>query len=228
MEALESILRVSTGVKSEKIADNEIVERVLKGEKIFFEILLRRYNQTLYRVIRSFLKHDEDVEDAMQDTYLKAYKKLPQFRGSAAFSTWLIRIGINEAILLIRSHTKEQKLYTSEDASSTDKIVQLPDARQMNPEKQAILCETRHMIEQVIDQLPEKYRVIYMLREIEGMKNNEIANCRGISNSNVKVRLHRAKVLMKEALYKLSLSTDIFEFGNSKCDRLVDYVMQRI
>lgn len=214
--------------KPGKIADNEIVERVLKGEKVLFEILLRRYNQTLYRVIRSYLKQDEDVEDAMQDTYLKAFEKLPQFRGTAAFSTWLIRIGINEALLRIRSLSKEQKLYIHEDISSADKIIQFPDTKRMNPEKQTIQHETRQFIEQAIDQLPEKYRVIYVLKEIEGIENQEIANCLGITNANVKVRLHRAKSLMKESLYKLSLGKDIFEFGNRKCDKLVDYVMQRI
>lgn len=220
-------LKISS-YQSGKIADNEIVERILNGEKTLFEILLRRYNQILYRVIRSFLKHDDDVEDAMQDTYLKAYEKLPQFRGTAAFSTWLIRIGINEALLRIRSLTKEQKLYAHEETAATDKIIQLPDTKRMNPEKQVIQYETRQFIEQAIDQLPEKYRVIYVLREIEGIENQEIANCLGITNNNVKVRLHRAKTMMKEALYKLSLSADIFEFGNSKCDRLVDHVMQRI
>lgn len=213
---------------SARLEDAVVVRRVLAGEKELFEILLRRYNQTLYRVIRGYLRDEADVEDAMQDTYLKAFDKLQQFQGKAAFSTWLIRIGINEALLRLRKLKRVRSLVSQESDVDVGAIVQLPDTRQMNPEKQAIQVETRQLLEQAIDHLPEKLRVIYILKEVEGLKNDEIARCMEISEPNVKVRLHRARALLKETLFRISSSTEIFEFGNSRCDGLVARVMHTI
>ncbi|HYG19038.1 MAG TPA: RNA polymerase sigma factor [Ohtaekwangia sp.] len=213
---------------SYRMHDSVVVRRVLAGEKELFEILLRRYNQKLYRVIRSYLKDNGDVEDAMQDTYLKAFDKLQQFEGNAAFSTWLIRIGINEALLRLRRLKKERSLYAVDDTLTEARLIQLPDNKQMNPEKLAIRHETKILIEQAIDQLPEKYRVIYVLKEVEGMDNSQIAELLQLSDANVKVRLHRAKTLLKDVLYKLSADSTIFEFGNQRCDAIVARVMKRL
>src|SRR5690606_9316782 len=216
------------GASSARLDDTVVVRRVLAGEKELFEILLRRYNQTLYRVIRGYLHDEADVEDAMQDTYLKAFDKLEQFQGKAAFSTWLIRIGINEALLRLRKLRRVRSLVSHEADVDAKAIVQLSDTRQINPEKQAIQMETRQLLEKAIDQLPEKLRVIYILKEVEGLKNEEIARCLEISEPNVKVRLHRARTVLKETLYNISSSTEIFEFGNSRCDGLVARVMRTI
>ena len=213
---------------SARLEDAIVVRRVLAGEKELFEILMRRYNQTLYRVIRGYLHDEADVEDAMQDTYLKAFDKLEQFQGKAAFSTWLIRIGINEALLRLRKLRRVRSLVSQESDVDTKEVIQLSDPRQMNPEKQAIQVETRQLLEKAIDHLPEKLRVIYMLKEVEGLKNDEIAHCLEISEPNVKVRLHRARTLLKETLYRISSSAEIFEFGNSRCDGLVARVMRVI
>lgn len=211
-----------------QIQDDIVVRRVLAGEKELFEILMRRYNQTLYRVLRGYLRDEDDLEDAMQDTYLKAFDKLQQFQGKSAFSTWLIRIGINEALLRIRSLKKTRSMVLHEADIDDERIVELPDTREMNPENLAINLETRQLIEKAIEQLPEKFRIIYILKEIEGMKNEEIADCLDISGPNVKVRLHRARTLLKDTLYKISAGGGIFEFGNSRCDRLVARVMERL
>src|SRR3970040_22406 len=130
-----------------QMQDEVVVNRVLGGEKELFEILLRRYNQTLYRVIRGYLRDEEDVEDAMQNTYMKAFDKLQQFQGNAAFSTWLIRIGINEALLRLRRIKKSRSVYVTDVDVDGEKIIQLPDNKLMNPEKQAINLETRQLIE---------------------------------------------------------------------------------
>lgn len=211
-----------------QMTDMEIVKRVLGGEKALFEILLRRNNQTLYRVIRSYLKDDDDVQDAMQEAYLKAYDKLQQFHGAAAFSTWLIRIGINEALLRIRSEKKIRPLYSKEDDLQSEKILQFPDYTQMNPENKIIQKETRILIEKAIDLLPPRYRTVYMLKEVEGLAIGEIAACLNLSDNNVKVRLHRAKNMLKDSLYDFSAGADVFEFGTGRCDRLVQSVMSRI
>tara|TARA_A100000171_G_C2138525_1_gene152516 strand:+ start:5939 stop:6604 length:666 start_codon:yes stop_codon:yes gene_type:complete len=209
-----------------KMSDSEIIRRVLGGEKELFEILMRRYNQTLYRVIRSYMTVESDVEDAMQEAYLKAYEKLDQFRGNAAFSTWLVRIGMNEALQRIRKN--KRIFFIDEQAEASGRIIQLPDNGQMNPEKNVIKHETRLMVEKSIDQLSEKYRVIFMLHQVEGMSNTEIAAALDLTESNVKVRLHRAKKMLKEELFKQSVDVSAFEFGNSRCDRIVQFVMDRI
>jgi RNA polymerase sigma factor (sigma-70 family) len=214
------------GTEPGKLDDSAIVERILKGEKELFEIILRRYNQKLYRVIRSYLRDDDDIKDAMQETYLKAFDKLFQFQGNSGFSTWLIRIGINEALQRIK---KSKVINFGRVMDLTDsKIVQLPASKQMNPENSAINRETKKLLETAIDALPGKYRSVYVLKEMEGMANAEIAACLNLEENNVKVRHHRAKCLLKDSLLKLSANSDIFEFGNARCDALVSYVMSRI
>ncbi|MBX2983118.1 MAG: RNA polymerase sigma factor [Flavobacteriales bacterium] len=208
------------------LEDEEVITRVINGEKGLYEILMRRYNQTLFRAVRSYLDRREDVEDAMQDTYLKAYAKLGQFKGDAAFSTWLVRIGINEALQRLR---KSRTMYVHSDPDlRMEQLQQLPDNGQMTPEQRTIQTENRKLLEQAIDKLPETYRAVYMLREVEGMNVAEVSQCLGISEANVKVRLHRAKSQLKESIWGAHANASAFEFGNSHCDRLVEAVMARI
>lgn len=209
-----------------KLSDSQVVARVLEGEKELFEILLRRYNQLLFRVIRSYIHSEDDVRDIMQDAYVKAYTKLVQFNNQSSFSTWLIRIAINEALQHIRKN--KIKLTNYGETERLEKIFQLPDTDQMNPEKQTINTETRALVEQAVVPLPEKYRVVFMLQQVEGLSNPEIADCLKLTDSNVKVRLHRAKNLLKEELFKSTNDDSIFEFGNHRCDAVVSNVMQRI
>jgi len=215
-----------TELQSAQIPDQEVIQRILAGEKELYEILLRRYNQTLYRVIRTYV-HAE-VEDVMQEAYIKAYEKLHQFKGGASFSTWLIRIAINVALQFIRKKKRFHVINLYDDKGSSREIFNIPDANKMNPEKRLINQEGRLLIEKAIDQLPKKYKIVYVMRELEGMKNPEIALCLNISESNVKIRVHRAKHLMKDMLYQYSSDVAVFEFGNSSCDRIVKEVMRRI
>lgn len=211
-----------------RITDYEVVERILNGEKELYEILLKRYNQTLYRVVRGYLKDDE-AEDVMQETYIKAFRNLHQFNGqNAVFSTWLIRIGINEALQYIRKEKRHQGINHIGNYKSHDEIINLHTSVKMNPEQQLINNEGRILIEQAIEQLPEKYRIVYILREVEGMKNPEIANCLELTESNVKVRFHRAKEMLKEKLLQLSSDFSVFDFGNDRCDNMVKMVMFHI
>jgi len=211
-----------------KISDSDVVHRILSGEKELYEILLRRNNQTLYRVIRSYLKEAEEIEDIMQNTYLKAYEKLYQFKHTSKFSTWLIRIGINEALARLKSKGRFYTLHKSIENSIDSKVLEIPDSSQTNPEKKVISQEAKQMLEIAIDKLDIKYRNVYILREIEGMSIAEVSDCLKLSNSNVKVRLHRAKAKIKENLYESTSKKELFEFGLSKCDALVEKVMKAI
>lgn len=214
-------------LSSSKLDDHTIVRRIIAGEKALFEIILRRYNQTLYRVIRGYLSDSAEIQDAMQNAYLKAYDKLYQFRGDSSFSTWLIKIGINEALLQLRNRRKEKAVYITDADPGFEEIEQIPD-KQMNPEMLIISQEGERFVERAIDSLPEKYRIIYILKEVEGLPNKEIGECLGITNDNVKVRLHRANKLLKDSLFKVTSEVKVFEFGNSRCDALVNLVMRKI
>lgn len=220
------VLKTSEYTTSE-LEDSAIVKRVIAGEKELFEILLRRYNQTLYRVIRGYLKDPEEVQDAMQNAYLKAFDKLFQFHGHSSFSTWLIRIGINESLLRLKELKKGKVVYLSTLSTAVATVYQMPDKR-MNPEKAVIRQEAKQLLEQAIDNLPEKYRVVYILKEVEGLENAQVEQILGITESNIKVRLHRAKKVLKDSLFRLTSGGEIFEFGNNRCDAVVSFVMKRI
>lgn len=214
-------------MKEDQFTDNEVIHKVLNGNKELFEILLRRHNQTLFRAVRSYLKDEDSAMDTMQDTYLKAFEKLDQFQGKSSFATWLVRIGINESLLRLRK-SERNLTFLSDITMEAKNLFKRSDNNNMSPEKKIIQKETREMIEHAVDQLPEPYRIVYMLREIEDMDLEEIAECLGITYSNVKVRLYRAKSMLKKELNQLSPGQNIFEFGNEKCDRLVDEVMKKI
>ncbi len=203
--------------KNHKVLDFDVIKKVLSGEKGLYEILMRRNNQKLYRVIKSYINDEALIKDVMQDTYIRAYEKLHQFNGKSQFSTWLIRIGINEALRELRSNQIKK---------ATNPVVE--ESKDMNPEKAIIQKEAKWILEKTIESLPEKYRVIYMLSEVENMSIKDISDCLDVSVSNVKVRIHRAKHMLKDKLYKLSQKPNIFEFGFSKCDDLVDYVMKNL
>ena len=174
-----------------KFSDSEVIERVIKGEKELFEVILRRYNQTLYRIVRGYLKDDEEIEDAMQESYLKAYENLASFKGASAFSTWLIRIAINEALNRLRRKGK----YVSINSHGVWNEMQNQLSRavkQSNPESRVIQNEMKNILEISIDKLPDKYRAVYLMREVEGMSYDNICNCLDLTETNVKVRFHRA------------------------------------
>lgn len=221
MEALQTNIPGPAG-----LPDQEVVERVRSGEKGLYEILMRRYNQTLYRAVRSYLRDRDDVQDAMQEAYVKAYMKLDQFKGDSAFSTWLVRIGINEALQVLRKQ-RTMHIYT-DPGQRAEGLTQLPDTGQMNPEQRTIRDEHRRLLEQAVDRLPDDYRAVYMLREVEEMSVAEVSQVLGITESNVKVRLHRAKIMVKDALLSAHQAGAAFEFGNAHCDALVAAVMARI
>ncbi|MDO6388520.1 RNA polymerase sigma factor [Pontibacter sp. BT731] len=215
------------------LTDAAVVDRILTGENALYELLMRRHNQKLYRVIRSYLKEEQEVEDTMQDTYLKAFEKLHQFRQDALFSTWLIRIGINNALAKLRERNRLSPVSLLADQHedyafllTQSNLIGLVNHR--NPEKIAIQNEIRLLLEKAIDSIPEKYRTVYTLCEVEGMPVDEVTQCLNLSESNVRVRLHRAKAMLKEVLFNLSLNQEVFEFGDKRCDALVEWVLKAL
>lgn len=211
------------------LSDFDIIYRILQGEKALYELLLRRNNQKLYRIVRAYLQDGNEVEDVMQNTYLKAYEKLHQFRQNASFSTWLIRIGINEALARVKEKGKIQSIQQASKISTSSLQLQMQNRRQLSPEEVMIQKETKYLIEKLIDLLDPKHKVVFIMKEIEGLSIREISDCLDLSPSNVKVRLHRAKASLKTKLFEVQLHQEgLFEFGYSKCDRLVESVMKQI
>ncbi|MCM8568594.1 RNA polymerase sigma factor [Gramella jeungdoensis] len=211
-----------------RITEKEVINRILDGEKELYEILVRRNNQKLYRIIRSYIKDEAEIEDVMQNTYIKAYTKLYQFNFEASFSTWLIRIGINESLAELKKRSRILKLNGYNKTNNDDLILEIPDSIQLNPQEKMVRRETKQLLENAIDQLDIKYRTVYMMKEVEEMSLREISQALDISLANGKIRLHRSKEMLKETLYRLSSDTDVFEFGFSRCDRITENVMRSI
>lgn len=212
----------------ELLTDEEVVARVLAGETAMYEIVMRRHNQRLYRASRAILRNDGEAEDVMQDAYVRAYRHLSQFAGRAKFSTWLTRIAVHEAIA--RKHRLER--YNELDSSSDsqgdpmDRIV----SAMPNPEQQASNSEARKLLEEAVENLPDSYRTVFVLREIEEMSTSDVAETLEITEENVKTRLHRARALLRKSLYNLAgvQSSKAFEFHAVRCDRIVSNVFERI
>lgn len=207
------------------ISDEEIVAKVIAGKSNLFEVLVRRHNQQLFRIVRSYITDEEDVKDVMQTAYLKAYDKLHQFRSEAKFSTWLIRIAINEALKLLKKKKKISEVETVTDTADKDQINRSVTS---DPETNVIQSDMNEYVERAIDRLPLPYRRVFIMREIEQMSTKETAKCLEITRVNVKVRLHRAKGMLKKELLDMVGNTEVFRFKGERCDAMTQSVMSKI
>ena len=213
-----------TSPVTDELADEVIVERVCAGDDGLYEILIRRHNQRLYRAIRAILRRDEDVEDVMQQAYVDAYRHLDQFRGTAKFSTWLTRIAVNRAIRSGRGARGGPKLVTPD---GTDHAIEQAPSPGLDPEHTMYGHELQTILESLIDQLPDPFRVVFVLREVEGLSTAETAECLSINEDTVKTRLHRAKRLLRERLDRRlgPAARTVFRLHLTRCDRVVEGVM---
>lgn len=210
-----------------ELQDEAVVTRVLAGETALFEILMRRYNQRLYRVSRVILRDDGEAEDVMQDAYVRAYEHLNQFAGKAAFSTWLTRIAIHEALARKRRRGRMEEL----DALTADgDAMSILKSSAPTPEANTAQAEARQLLEEAIDRLPENYRTVLVLREVEEMSVAETAESLGVTDAVVKTRLHRAHAMLRKDLYARARgrSADLYQFHAVRCDRVVKAVFERI
>jgi RNA polymerase sigma-70 factor, ECF subfamily len=202
---------------AEPLIDAEIVRRVVDGDTALFEILVRRYNQRVYRAVRAVLRNDEDVEDVMQQAYLSAFAHLRQFAERAQFSTWLIRIAVNEALARLRKRGRVEWEMEIPEMESTAP----------SPEEQAQTAQIRDVVEQELDALPSTYRTVLVLRDVEGLSTAEAAEALGVSEDVVKTRLHRARAMVRDGLARRAGESlrQVYSFGNARCDRVTAKVM---
>jgi RNA polymerase sigma-70 factor (ECF subfamily) len=205
---------VAAPIQPGALTDEEVVVRVRAGDTQLFEVLMRRYNQRLYRAVRAILQNDADAEDAVQQAYLNAYGHLDQFEGRARFSTWLTRIAVYEA-LSRRRRARDKPLGSSDDEQSGRAVSAAPD-----PERETYAGELNTLLESALDTLPHGYRSVFMLREIDGLNTAETARQLRVSEGTVKTRLHRARDLLQRKLHDVT-PAEAFRFDGRRCDRMV-------
>ncbi len=221
-----STLAVLERAKLEGWTDEQVVARVLAGDTALFEIIMRRYNQRLYRVARAILRDDAEAEDVMQDAYVRAFQHLGQFAGRAKFSTWLTRIAVNEALARARRRGRFDELEDLVESHGDSMMA----SSAPSPEQQASVGELKGLLEAAVLSLPEHYRAVLMMRDIEEMSTAEVAACLELSEENVKVRLHRARALLRKELYARAGegASAAFPFPATRCDRVVQAVFERL
>jgi RNA polymerase sigma-70 factor, ECF subfamily len=209
---------------TDELTDEDVIRRILGGDPALFEIVMRRHNQRMYRVARAILRTDDEVEDVLQQAYLNAYQHLGQFAAGSAFSTWLTRIVINEALARRR---KRGSRFAQEEEEA---MLKLADTRTPDPEHQAVTSDLQRTVEEEVASLPDPLRVVFVMRDVEGLSTAETAMCLDISEDLVKTRLHRARTTLRDNLYRRAGVTarNVFSFGNARCDRVVAGVMDRI
>jgi RNA polymerase sigma-70 factor, ECF subfamily len=220
-----AVQEVAAMVHDGALPDEAIVARVRAGETVLFEILMRRNNERVYRAVRAILGDDHESEDVMQQAYVSAFTHLEQFAGTARFSTWLTKIAIHEAFARLRRKRRHVDL---SDDNGGDGMNKLP-ALQADPEEKASRRELSGLLEAAVDTLPELYRLVFVLREVQELSTAEAAACMDVSEEVVKTRLHRARALLRDALYtRVGGAAGAFEFQATRCNRVVAGVMSRL
>lgn len=205
-------------------SDDEVLARVRGGEIDAFEVVMRRYNQRVYRTVRAILRDEDETLDVMQEAYVNAFAHLGEFSGRARFSTWLTRIAVHEAFARLR---KRKRLEPLDETDSEDRFMASPV---LGPENRASDGELRAFLEEAVDGLPETFRTTFVLRSVEQLSVTETAEVLGIPEETVKTRLYRARERLQNALTERVGGTlpDLFGFHRPRCDRVVANVLARI
>lgn len=211
--------------RSEAWSDEEVVRRILAGDTVLYELIMRRYNQRLYRAARAILRDDAEAEDTVEDCYVRAYEHLNQFSGRASFATWLTRITIYEAYARKKRSSRVQSLGDWEGG----KVMEIP-TKSLTPEEEVANAELGNLLERAILDLPEQYRIVLMLRDVEQLSTAETAEALDLTEENVKVRLHRGRLLIREHLYASAgaQGANAFTIMGRRCDHIVERVFDRL
>lgn len=208
----------------EKLTETEIIERVLKGEKSLYELIVRRFNAYLYKIGRSYNYNHEDTQDLMQDTYIDAFRNLSQFENRSSFKTWIICIMMNNCY-----RKREKSSFRNEIMQDVNEHA-TPMFTNRNNETDKVIQsrELGTIIENSLVKIPLDYRMVFSLREINGLNVSETAAMLNISEANVKVRLNRAKTMLRSEIENAYSAKELFEFNLIYCDAMVENVMKKI
>ena len=212
----------------QSLSDVEVVARVRAGEIQLFELLMRRYNQRLFRAVRSVIVSDADAEDVLQEAWVRTFEHLDQFAGKAAFSTWVTKIALYEAFGRVRKAKRFTALENDDGEIMLEAQSGMTNAD--DPEKQAMRGELGQALQLAVERLPERYRTVFVLREVERLSTIETAECLNLSEEAVKTRLHRSRALLRRDLETQigPALSETYGFMGHRCDRVVAAVMERI
>jgi RNA polymerase sigma-70 factor (ECF subfamily) len=210
--------------------DATLVRLALSHEAEAFRVIMTRNNRRLYRMARAILHNDSEAEDALQDAYMHAFSRLNGFRGQSALATWLTRIVINEALGRLRKKRHAAEKFLSDNEAQNAQIIPFPAANTDDPERNMAQRQILELIEQTMDTLPEKFRVVLMARAIEGLNVEETAELLGIKPETVKTRLYRARKLLHEKLDEQvgPVLANAYPFAGRRCERVTATVLSRL
>jgi RNA polymerase sigma-70 factor (ECF subfamily) len=212
--------------------DLALARRVAGGDRLAFELMMRRHNRRLYRLARATLRDDAEAEDALQEAYLAAYRHIDRFRGEAALSTWLSRLVLNECLARLRRNKRRDNILPMrhDEALDDEEVLAMDAPRAPSPADVLVSGEIRALIERRLDELPEPFRLVFVMRSVEELSVEETAQCLGIPEATVRTRHFRARSLLRQALAQdIDLAErDVFSFGGEHCDRIVSAVLQRL
>jgi RNA polymerase sigma-70 factor (ECF subfamily) len=214
----------------ETLGDAELAALARQGDGAAFRAIMQRHNRRLYRAARAVLHDDAEAEDVVQEAYVRAFAALGDFRGDSSLATWLTRIALNEALGRLRRRRPTVEIETF-DARPEARVIPFPlMSPDMNPEQAAARQDVRRLLERAIDGLPEPFRVVFVLRDVEELSIEETAAQLGLRPETVKTRLHRARRRLREALDAelASALTDAFPFAGARCARITDAVLKRL
>jgi len=210
--------------------DDALVHGVVAGDRASFERLMRRFNRRLYRLARAVLRDDAEAEDALQEGFLAAYRKMHQFQGHASLSTWLSRLVLNECLARLRRASRRDNIVPIVGMPSDVEIDTLVPSTDEGPDMAVARAQMRLLLEEKLDALPAAFRTVFVLRCVEELSVEETAACLGIPEATVRSRHFRARSLLREALaQEMDLAErDVFSFDGERCDRIVHGVFARL
>jgi RNA polymerase sigma-70 factor (ECF subfamily) len=212
------------------LTDLELVARVRAGDRQAMEPLMRRHNRSLYRTARAILRDDTEAEDAVQDAYIQAFRNLEAFRGESAFSTWIVRIAANEALMRRRRNVRRSEVIPINHENGELLMDEIAQDDSAGPEQQASGAQLRRLLEQRIDALPDLYRAVFVMRAVEEMSVEETAAALDLPAATVRTRFFRARALMRNSIeHEVDQALiGTFSFDGERCDRIVAGVLAEL
>ena len=209
----------------------ELVRRARERDEPAIRAIMQSNNRRLYRLARGILRNDSEAEDVVQETYVRAFTHLQDFRGDSSLATWLGRIAINEALGRLRRQRANVEWTSLPPGTLEAQIIQFPlSAASEDPEKSMAQREIQHVVEHAIDELPEAFRIVFITRVIEGMNLEETAEILGLKPETVKTRLHRARTMLRDNVERKigPVVMAAFPFAGKRCERLTEAVLKRL
>jgi RNA polymerase sigma-70 factor, ECF subfamily len=218
-------------VAYERCDDAELASCACRQDADAFREIMRRHNRRLYRVARAILKDETEAEDVVQETFVRAFAALGSFRGESSLATWLTRISLNEAYASLRRRRPNVEFDVVDREPNSAEIIMLrANGQNADPEKAAAQAQIRKLIESAIDTLPEHFRIVFVMRDVEEFSVEDTARLLELQPETVKTRLHRARRRLRDTLH-MRLSTmlsDAFPFAGARCTRISNAVLARM